>query len=75
MTSAPQFVITGLERAPRRQEFPCLGKDAFAESVPVAGSVWFLKRILRNRLYDHYKTFAGTRPARFGMERFICLRL
>ena len=50
MTSAPQFAITGLKRAPRRQEFPRLGADAFAESLPAAGSVWFLKRILRNRL-------------------------
>ena len=50
MTSASQFAITGLKRAPRSQEFPCLGADAFAESLPAAGSVWFLKRILRNRL-------------------------
>jgi hypothetical protein len=41
MTSAPEFAMKGRKRAPRRQEFLRLGADAFAESLPAAGSVWF----------------------------------
>ena len=55
----------GVVRAPRRQEFQRLASDAFAEWFPAAGSAWLLNEYSEAvHTQDHYKTFAGPRPAR-----------
>ncbi len=65
MNSAARFAITQLSGLSRRQEFLRQAFDAFAECFPRRDSAWLLNEYSEAvHRQDHYKIFAGARPAR-----------